>query len=125
MRHLIRELGVTKDEELVHMLGDHGTEATGDDVKYRPSYYAQLEVLTKKIYQNPEFFTDLYDTPANIKRKGAALQAMNLVLDRDIYDSYLRSEILTSLLLELRLENAQRGVVTDLQRLNESERGPR
>ena len=41
----------------------------------RPSYHAQMEVLTKKIYQNPEFYTELYDQPANVLRKDVAIQA--------------------------------------------------
>lgn len=110
MRHFLHELGVTYDADMVHMIGDYADLYGREDVEppIRPSYYAQMEVLSKRIYQNPAFFTDLYDTPANVKRKSAALQAINLMLDRDLHDSYLRSELLMSQLLELRLVRAQR-----------------
>lgn len=65
-----------------------------------PSYFAQMEILTKKIYQNPKFYADLYDKPVNIERKGAALQALALMQDRDIYDSLIRSEAVLATLLE-------------------------
>ena len=45
-----------------------------------PSYYAQLELLAKKIYQNPDFYTNLYDKPANVARKGVALKAIELTI---------------------------------------------
>jgi hypothetical protein len=68
-----------------------------------PSYYAQLEILAKKIYESPDFYANLYDTPANVARKGVALKAIELMLDRAIYESELRQEMLTSVLLSSRL----------------------
>lgn len=70
-----------------------------------PSYYAQLEVLGKKIFQSTDFFTNLYDKPANVKRKQAALNAIELMLDRAIFESELRNEMLMSVLLSSYLEN--------------------
>lgn len=123
MRRILYELGVTDPWMQMNMLGRYETDASpgaGPDAaaqdytnQMRPSYYAQMEVLTKRLYQNPTFFTSLYDTPANVKRKGAALQALGLMLQRDIYDSYLRNEMLMSMLLEARLERAQRDAVAD------------
>jgi len=110
MEHFLRELGVLNDQEMPHMLGDHAGATTQVE---RPSYMAQMEMVAKRIYQDPNFFTNLYDTPANVKRKGAALQAIGLMVDRDIYDSQLRSEMLVSQLLELRLVRAQRDTQTD------------
>ena len=69
----------------------------------RPSYYAQLELLAKKIYQNPDFYANLYDKPANVKRKRVALQAIELMLDRAIYESQIRQEMAASVLLSARL----------------------
>ena len=69
----------------------------------RPSYYAQLELLAKKIYQNPDFYANLYDKPANVARKGVALKAIELMLDRAIYESQLRREMATSVLLATKL----------------------
>lgn len=67
------------------------------------SYYAQLEILAKKIYQNPDFYANLYDKPANVKRTSAALKAIDLMLDRAIYESQLRQEMAMSVLLSSRL----------------------
>ncbi len=87
---ILTELGVPK-EDIEGMIGKN------------PSYYAQLEVLAKKIYQNPDFFANLYDTPANVARKSVALKAIDLMLDRAIYESQLRQEMITSVLLAHRL----------------------
>ncbi|PZQ49129.1 MAG: hypothetical protein DI551_00315 [Micavibrio aeruginosavorus] len=92
---IIKELGVADDAEIEKLLGAN------------PSYFAQMEVLTKKLYQNPVFYTDLYDKPANIERKGAALQAIGLMQDRDLYNSLLRSEAVLSVLLETMLQKEQ------------------
>ncbi|MCB1592669.1 MAG: hypothetical protein KDI90_09485 [Alphaproteobacteria bacterium] len=64
-----------------------------------PSYMAQLEVLAKKIYQNPDFYSGLYDKPANVARKSVAMKAIDLMLDRIIFESELRQEMLLSVLL--------------------------
>ena len=68
-----------------------------------PSYYAQLELLAKKIYQNPDFYANLYDKPANVKRKSVALRAIELLVERAIYESQIRQEMVTSVLLSARL----------------------
>lgn len=87
---VMTELGVPPDE-VYKLIGE------------QPSYYAQLEILAKKIYQNPDFFAGLYDSPANIERKGVALKAIELMLDRAIYESQIRQEMATSVLLSARL----------------------
>ncbi len=68
-----------------------------------PSYYAQMEILTKTIYQDPIFYTNLYDKPANVDRIRAAMKAIKLMQDRDINAALQRREMLMSMLLELRL----------------------
>ncbi len=88
MKALLREFGSITDDEINFILGD------------RPSYYAQMEILTKKIYQHPNFYTNLYDKPANVDRIGASLDAIALMHQRDRFDSLLRREMLTSLLVE-------------------------
>lgn len=90
MRALFREFGL-QDEEIVKLLGEN------------PSYYAQMELLTKKIYQSPSFYTNLYDKPANVKRINAAMQAIKLMQDRDIQEALHRREMLLSVMLEIRL----------------------
>src|SRR5690606_4894496 len=92
---LIKELGITSTDEIDKFLGE------------KPSYFAQMEVLTKKIYQNPTFYTELYDKPVNVERKGAAIEAISLMQDRDLYNSLLRSEAVLSVLLETMLIKEQ------------------
>ena len=91
------------------LLGELGMKPTdiSNFLGSRPSYLAQLEVLAKKIYQRPEFYTELYESPANVARRGVAMQAIGNMLDRDIYNSQLRAESILSLLLEARLQPLQ------------------
>lgn len=72
-----------------------------------PSYWAQMEILTKKAYQNPNFYTNLYDTPANVKRKGAAIQAIALMQKFDLLKSHLRTENILAIMLELEADKLQ------------------
>lgn len=75
-----------------------------------PSYFAQMEVLTRKMYQNPVFYTNLYTSPENLKRTGVALQALQLMHDRDRFEASLRREMLLSTILEMKLRESQAGV---------------
>ncbi len=79
-----------------------------------PSYYAQLEVLGKKIYQNPDFFANLYDKPANVARKSVAMKAISLMLDRALFESELRQEMLLSVMLSSELSKKQRVINRNL-----------
>ena len=90
LRALMREFGLP-DEEILKILGEN------------PSYYAQMEFLTRKMYQSPQFYTNLYDKPANIQRIRAAMKAIKLMQDRDIQAALQRREMLMSMLLELKL----------------------
>jgi hypothetical protein len=91
---LMNELGISS-AEINQLLGPN------------PSYNAQMEVLTKKIFQSPDFYTNLYETPANVKRKGVAIQAIGLMQKFDLYKSYLRNEASLSVLLELAVQDIQ------------------
>lgn len=103
---VLEELGVPQADAL-EMIGDN------------PSYYAQMEILTKTILQRPQFFVDLYDKPANVARKGVALQALSLMQDRDTFKSTLRSESMLSLILELQVMKAQEATQNEINRLKE------
>ncbi|PCI55399.1 MAG: hypothetical protein COB36_07180 [Alphaproteobacteria bacterium] len=81
-----------------------------DLIGYSPSYYSQLEFLTKRIYQNPDFYANLYDTPANVSRKKVAMRAIELMIDRAIYESQLRREMNVSVLLSSKLRESHRAV---------------
>jgi hypothetical protein len=87
IKRIVAELGIPENEV---------EQITGKN----PSYFAQMEILTKKIYENPTFYTELYDKPGNVARKGVALKAIGLMQDRDMYQSMLRTEMLGSILLE-------------------------
>lgn len=73
----------------------------------QPSYFAQMEVLTKKLYQHPNFYMDLYDKPVNVARKQVAMQAIDLMQKRDTFRSLLRSEAILSVLLEVAVDREQ------------------
>ncbi len=94
---VLTELGVPAAEVLA-LIGEN------------PSYYAQMELLTKKVYQNPDFFTNLYDTPANVDRKLVTLQAIKLMQKFDLFKSFLRNEASFSVLLELSVIELQREI---------------
>ncbi|MFP4385672.1 MAG: hypothetical protein ACLFP8_03085 [Alphaproteobacteria bacterium] len=80
-----------------------------------PSYYAQMEILTKKLYQNPDFYTNLYDTPANIERQTVALGAIKLMQKFDMLRSHLRDEMNMSVLLEMAVVELQEEVEDQMQ----------
>jgi hypothetical protein len=102
MKALLRELDLNDDnasgsvdDEIHGMLGNN------------PSYYAQMEMLTKKLYQHPDFYTNLYDKPVNVERIKASMDAIGLMHNRDRFESSLRREMLTSLLVEQALRRHQ------------------
>lgn len=72
-----------------------------------PSYYAQMELLTRKIYQSPAFYANLMESNANISRQQAAMEGIGLMQDRDIYNSLRRSEMVLSTLLETAIVQQQ------------------
>ena len=96
-------------EFIAGVLKELGMEdkATLDYLGGTPSYNAQMEVLTKKLYQNPTFYVNLMDNPANIQRQYAAMQSFGLMQQRDIFDSILRSELLLSLIVEMEVAKYQ------------------
>jgi hypothetical protein len=77
-------------------------------IGYSPSYFAQLEVLSKRIYQDPSFYSNLYETPANVARKRVAMKAIELMVDRAIYESQIRREMGVSVLLSSKLRALHR-----------------
>jgi hypothetical protein len=72
-----------------------------DYAAVKSSYNAQMNLLTKQIYQDPSFYANLMDSKANVKRTSAALQGIGLMQQRDTYKSMERSEMLTALFVEL------------------------
>ena len=94
---ILMDLGIPENEVMNYL----GIEVVGG--YQQTSYLATLEILTKKLFQNPHFYANLYDSPANVKRKSAALKAFELMLDRAINESQLRQEMAMSVLLSSRL----------------------
>ena len=72
-----------------------------------PSYFAQMEVMTKKLFQNPSFYANLYDSEANVDRQRVAMKAIELQQDRDFLESLRRREMLLSVLLNAKLGKDQ------------------
>ena len=101
MAGILEELGIEDSDEINRLIGD------------QPSYHAQMEILTKKIYQDPGFYTDLYDKPANVSRKEVAMQAIGLMQKFDMLKSTLRKEASLSILLELAVDEQQANILRD------------
>jgi hypothetical protein len=80
----------------------------------KPSVYSQLEILAKKIFQSTDFFASLYDKPANVERRKVAMAAIGLMVDRAIYESRLRQEMLASVLVSARLSPEVERIQTNL-----------
>lgn len=91
------------------MLGYLGLNATDQTLFLgaNPSYYAQMELLTRKIYQSPAFYANLMESNANVMRQQTAMEGIALMQDRDIYESLRRSEIVLSALLEMYIVKGQ------------------
>ena len=106
LKSIIQELGVATNE-IEAYIGEN------------PSYFAQMEILTKKLYQQPKFYANLYDKPVNIERKAAALQAIGIMQDRDIYKSLIRSEAVLATLLETLMSKEHTRVSSDLASLKD------
>lgn len=105
---VLTNLGMTPSEISKYTKGAYlGTVKAGFDDQVQPSYYAQMDVLTKRLYQDPAFYANLMDTKANVKRTSTALEGLSLAQDRDIFRSMARSEMLLAVLLEL--ESRKRG----------------
>lgn len=101
IRQVLYNLGMNADEANAF----RGTRICGEGA----SYFAQMEILTKKVFQNPSFFVDLYDKPANVERQRVAMLAIKLQQDADLLDSLKRREMLLSVLLEMKLRNPKSG----------------
>lgn len=86
-----------------------------------PSYFAQMEIISQKMYQDPAFYSNLYNNPANVLRMKVVMQAIRLMVDRDKFEEALRREMLISMLLEMRLRQAE--TANNLE-INKASRGP-
>lgn len=114
------EGSVTVRPYLEGMLRQLGMEEGAMDILgERPSYYAQLELMGQRIYQNAGFFASLYDTPVNVMRKEVAMQGVELMLDREMFESELRYEMMLAVMLETALVKKQDELQNRMLRLND------
>lgn len=114
---LLQELGMSAEDAAQYLKFDGvSLIANGSDTTamHTPSYDAQMEILTKKIYQNPNYYTGLMDKPANVTRAQAAQMAIRLMQRRDLYNVMIRREMLLSQLLETRLKTEETRMRTRL-----------
>jgi hypothetical protein len=108
LRALMRDLGLATNAEVDAILGSN------------PSYYAQMEILTRKIYQNPDFISGLYDKPVNVARRKIATQAFQLMQSQDLYESDLRTEAMLAVWLETEIMKEQDAVQKAIAKLVEA-----
>lgn len=93
MKRIIFDLGVAEDE-VDTLLGKN------------PSYNAQRRILSSYIFENPKFYTQLYESAANVSRKDTAIKTLNLSLEDDFFDRQLEEEAMFAGMLEIMLEDA-------------------
>jgi hypothetical protein len=91
IENILKEMGIEQDD-------------VDDMLKQNPSYFMQMELLTKKLYQQPKFYANLYDKPVNVDRQNVAMMAIGMMQRRDMYRSMLRSEAISAVLLETKLK---------------------
>ena len=70
----------------------------------KPSYFAQMEMLTKTIFQTPAFVKNLMENPANVKRTRVAIRAIDLQQNADLLESMYRREMLLATYLEQKIQ---------------------
>lgn len=99
MRQVLTNLGMQPGDMDRYMASAGATP--GPAVTSNPSYSAQMEILTKRIYQDPGFYVNLADTPTNVNRQTASMEGLELMQSRDIFSSMSRSEMLLAVLVEM------------------------
>jgi hypothetical protein len=111
IENLLGAMGV--DNSPNNQYTDYFAKAANGLTESSPSYWTQMEVLTKTLYQDPRFYANLYDNPANVKRQQAAMRAIELMQERDIHETALRTETLLSLWLDSELESHGQNITQD------------
>jgi hypothetical protein len=96
MRRVLEQIGIAGGDADRYLGGQ-----TPDYPFVESSYNAQMNLLTKQIFQDPAFYANLMESKANVKRTSASLQAIGLMQGRDTYRSMTRSEMLLAILVEL------------------------
>ncbi len=84
-----------------------GEEEIRDLVGEKPSAYAVGEVISKILYQNPDFYVALGEGINGATAAGVAMLAAQLMEDRNRYEACLRTEMVLAALLEAKLRGWQ------------------
>jgi len=95
MRQALAQIGISGVDADIYL------GAKNADPAVKSSYNAQMNLLTKQIFQDPAFYANLMESEANVKRTSASLQGLGLMQARDTYKSMTRSEMLLAILVEL------------------------
>lgn len=93
MASVLQNLGITDPMEIQALIGED------------PSYLAQMEILAKRVYQDQSFYANLYDKPQNVERTSVAMRALEVMVEREMFESRLRKEMLISVLLSAKLSD--------------------
>jgi hypothetical protein len=101
LEKVMRQMGLETPD------GDALTQDIDFTVGTRPSYNILMDFLTKRLYQNPSFYTNLYDTPENNARKQTTMRAISTMQNFDMLKSRLRNEAALSALIDLELAPAE------------------
>ncbi len=107
LANVMTEMGLSDADALSYV---------GMDSNDGPSYNAQMNILTKAVYQNPNYYVGLMDKPANIERNQVSMQAFKLMQRRDMFEGALRREMLLSQLLEMEIAAQQKQMALNDQR---------
>ncbi len=106
IKQMLENLGMSASD-VRRYINQPAKPTVANPPKLFPSYSAQMEILTKKIYQDPSFYVHLMDKPANVQRQFAAMQSFGLMQQRDIFETIVRSEMLLSLIVEMEVAKYQ------------------
>ncbi len=108
IRSVLTNLGMSAGDMDRYMASAGATP--GPAVTNNPSYSAQMDILTKRVYQDPGFYVNLMDTPTNVSRQTASMEGLELMQGRDIFSSMSRSEMLLAVLVEMEAIKLQSNV---------------
>ena len=100
------------------LLNEMGVSAADAEklIGTKPSYYAQMNLLTRSLYQNTNFYGTLMEGKTNVARQSAYMDSIDLMQDRDLYQSSLRTELLLSSLIELETRQRAKALTSGLEK---------
>ncbi len=99
-------------------LEDMGMDAfaIADMIGPNPSERGLLSVMMNTMYQHPDFYTQTYDTGANVERVRTAMQMIENIGARKQFETARRNEMVWTMILEARLRKAQNDLDAEVQK---------